>query len=142
VTPLSTRRRSPGNYGLPRRCSCAVEVLREDSLRWCRCLVPQIEKPIRGEVVSQLEHLRVIAPEMLTHAAGQTSALLLQVVGGPTRTGRQRFVEIVDFGALIKEVRFAVDSPLEGAVTSEPVSGARPPQRSGDRPGQARGRGV
>jgi hypothetical protein len=29
--------------------------------------------------------------------------------------GRQRFVEIVDFGALIKEVRFAVDSPLEEA---------------------------
>jgi hypothetical protein len=28
--------------------------------------------------------------------------------------GRQRFVEIVDFGALIEEVRFAVDSPLEG----------------------------
>src|ERR1700674_3413923 len=44
-------------------------------LRRCRCLVPQIEKPIRGEVVSELEHLGVIAPELLTHAAGQTSAL-------------------------------------------------------------------
>jgi hypothetical protein len=42
-----------------------------------RSLAPQIEKPIRGEVVSELEHLRVIAPELLTHAAGQTSAFLL-----------------------------------------------------------------
>src|SRR5438034_7586654 len=33
-----------------------------DRLRRCRCLAPQIEKPIRGEVVSELEHLRVIAP--------------------------------------------------------------------------------
>jgi hypothetical protein len=49
----------------------------------CRCLVPQIEKPIGGEVVSEFEHLRVIAPELLTHAAGQTSAFLLQVVGHP-----------------------------------------------------------
>ena len=52
-------------------------------LRRGRCLVPQIEKPIRGEVVSELEHLRVIAPELLTHAAGQTSAFLLQLVGHP-----------------------------------------------------------
>src|SRR5258707_12774659 len=48
-----------------------------DRLRRCRCLVPQIEKPICGEVVSELEHLRVIAPELLTHAAGQTSASFL-----------------------------------------------------------------
>src|SRR6266851_9748085 len=41
-----------------------------DRLRRCRCLAPQIEKPIRGEVVSELEHLRVIAPELLTHPAG------------------------------------------------------------------------
>src|SRR6266404_6348863 len=40
-------------------------------------------KPIGGEFVSELEHLRVIAPELLTHAAGQTSAFLLQVVGHP-----------------------------------------------------------
>src|SRR5882672_7672350 len=46
-------------------------------------VAPQIEKPIRGEVVSELEHLRVIAPELLTHAAGQTSAFLLQLVGHP-----------------------------------------------------------
>src|SRR6266404_5850878 len=52
-------------------------------LRRGRRLVPQIEKPIRGEVVSELEHLRVIAPELLTHAAGQTSAFLLQLVGHP-----------------------------------------------------------
>jgi hypothetical protein len=45
--------------------------------------VPQIEKPIGGEVVSELEHLRVIAPELLTHAPGQTIAFLLQVVGHP-----------------------------------------------------------
>jgi len=30
------------------------------------------------------------------------------------------------FGAPIEEVRFAADSPLEEAVTSEPVSGKRP----------------
>src|SRR6266446_971838 len=54
-----------------------------DRLRRCRCLVPQIEKPIGGEVVRELEHLRVIAPELLTHPAGQTSALLLQIVDHP-----------------------------------------------------------
>src|ERR1700730_17115587 len=53
------------------------------ALARCRCLAPQIEKPIGGEVVSELEHLRVIAPELLTHAAGQTSAFLLQIVGHP-----------------------------------------------------------
>src|SRR6202158_3331638 len=54
-----------------------------DRFRRCRCLAPQIEKPIRGEVVSELEHLRVIAPQLLTHAAGQTRAFLLQGVGHP-----------------------------------------------------------
>src|SRR6266436_5408762 len=54
-----------------------------DRLRRCRCLVPQIEKPIGGEVVSELDHLGVIAPQLLTHAAGQTSAFLLQIVGHP-----------------------------------------------------------
>jgi hypothetical protein len=34
---------------------------------------------------------------------------------GPTRTGPVAFRRIVDFGALIEEVRFAEDSPLEGA---------------------------
>jgi hypothetical protein len=48
-----------------------------DRLCWCRYLAPQIEKPIGGEVVSELEHLRVVAPELLTHTAGQTSAFLL-----------------------------------------------------------------
>ena len=43
-------------------------------------MAPQIEKPVGGEVVRELEHLRVIAPELLTHAAGQTGAFLLQVV--------------------------------------------------------------
>jgi hypothetical protein len=33
---------------------------------------------------------------------------------GPTRTGPVAFRRIVDFGALIEEVRFAEDSPLEG----------------------------
>jgi hypothetical protein len=51
-----------------------------DRPRRCRCLAPQIEKPIRREVVRKLEHLRVIAPELLTQAAGQTTAFLLQVV--------------------------------------------------------------
>jgi hypothetical protein len=32
---------------------------------------------------------------------------------GPTRTGPVAFRRIVDFGALIEEVRFAEDSPLE-----------------------------
>src|SRR5947208_11372220 len=36
-----------------------------------------------AEVVSELEHLRVIAPQLLTHPAGQTSAFLLQIVGHP-----------------------------------------------------------
>src|SRR5438128_6990395 len=54
-----------------------------DRLRRGRCQVPQIKKPIRGEVVSELDHLRVIAPQLLTHAAGQTRALLLQLVGHP-----------------------------------------------------------
>jgi hypothetical protein len=48
-----------------------------DRLRRGRRLAPQIEKPIGGEVVRELDHLRVIAPELLTHAAGQTSAFLL-----------------------------------------------------------------
>ena len=54
-----------------------------DRLRRCRCVAPQIEKPIRSEVVRELEHLRVIAPQLLTHPAGQTSAFLLQIVGHP-----------------------------------------------------------
>jgi hypothetical protein len=43
--------------------------------------------------------------------------------------GRQRFVEIVDFGALIEEVRFAADSPLEGAGFEPSV----PRERDGPR---------
>src|SRR5712664_1503128 len=72
-----------------RRRRCAFDkpldggLTQPDRLRRCRCLVPQIEKPICGEVVSELEHLRVIAPELLTHAAGQPSAPLLQLVGHP-----------------------------------------------------------
>jgi hypothetical protein len=41
---------------------------------------------------------------------------------GPAAFRRNRF-----FGALIEEVRFAVDSPLEEAVSSEPVSEAKFP---------------
>src|SRR6202022_4803891 len=71
-----------------RRRRCALKPLdggltQPGRLRRGRCLAPQIEKPIRGEVVSELEHLRVIAPELLTHAAGQTTAFLLQLVGHP-----------------------------------------------------------
>src|ERR1700737_3487451 len=80
-------RRTLGACQRRRRCALAnrsMVVSRSRArLRRGRCLVPQIEKPIRGEVVSELEHLRVIAPELLTHAAGQQSAFLLQLVGHP-----------------------------------------------------------
>jgi hypothetical protein len=42
--------------------------------------VPQIEKPAGGTVLGNFKHLRVIPPQLLAHAIGQTTALLLQVV--------------------------------------------------------------
>src|ERR1700732_484675 len=77
-------RRTSGACQRRRRCALtnrSMVVTQPGRLRRGRCLVPQIEKPIRGEVVSELEHLRVIAPELLTHPAGQARAFLLQVVG-------------------------------------------------------------
>src|SRR5437016_1135944 len=37
----------------------------------CRCNSPKLEKPRRGEVVGQLLHLRIIPPELMTHAVTQ-----------------------------------------------------------------------
>src|SRR5882724_9380923 len=80
-------RRTSGACQRLRRCALTNPLdgglTQPGRLRRGRCLVPQIEKPVGGEVVSELEHLRVIAPELLTHAAGQTSALVLQLVGQP-----------------------------------------------------------
>jgi hypothetical protein len=58
-----------------------------------------------------------------TLVGGVEQSLLVQDPASPGGAG----------APLIEKVRFAEDSPLEEAVSSEPVSGARPPWRSGDR---------
>ena len=52
-------------------------------LRRGRRLAPQVEKPRRREVVAEGQHLRVITPQLLAHAVGQTTALALQILGHP-----------------------------------------------------------
>ncbi len=47
-------------------------------LRRARRLVPQIEKPLGRQVVGELQHLRVIAPQLLAHTVGQTAAFALR----------------------------------------------------------------
>jgi len=52
-----------------------------DGLGGCRRQYPQIEEPIGGEIVTQFERLRIIAPELLADAVGKPVALLAQVLG-------------------------------------------------------------
>jgi hypothetical protein len=40
---------------------------------------PELEKPRRGKVVGELLHLRIIPPELLTHAVAQPALFLLQL---------------------------------------------------------------
>jgi hypothetical protein len=47
----------------------------------CRRSTPQIEQPFGGKIIGAGEHLRVIAPQLLVHALGQTTALLPQILG-------------------------------------------------------------
>ena len=51
------------------------------NLGGCRRQRPQIEEPIDGEIVTEFERLRIIAPGLLADAVGQPVAFLLQVLG-------------------------------------------------------------
>lgn len=54
---------------------------RAGSLGGCRRQCPQIEEPLGGEIVTEFERLRIIAPELLADAVGEPVAFLLQVLG-------------------------------------------------------------
>jgi len=84
------------------------------------------EKPIGGEVVSELENLRVIAPELLTHAAGQTSSLLLQLVGHPRPLAQLHNYWLVATGSRRKAKNPASATPIVSNVvaTGRPMNGA------------------
>jgi hypothetical protein len=43
--------------------------------------VPELQDPLGGDVVGQLEQLGEVAPELLAHAVGQAHALALQLLG-------------------------------------------------------------
>src|ERR1700747_1510682 len=43
-------------------------------------LAPQVQETIGGKIVAQLERLRIITPELLSHPVAEAIALLLQVV--------------------------------------------------------------
>src|SRR6516165_3869400 len=50
------------------------------SLLWCRYCLEQIEKPVRTDVVGKLQHLWIIAPELVPEAIGETAVLNLELL--------------------------------------------------------------
>ena len=42
-----------------------------------RCHGPELQDPLGGKVIGELEQLRVVAPQLLADAVGQAHALLL-----------------------------------------------------------------
>jgi hypothetical protein len=70
--------------------------------------------------VGKLEHLRVIAPQLLAHAVGQTIALVLQVVGDPRPLAQLGKGGLVPTGrpgpASLKAGRFTTALRVQGGV--------------------------
>jgi hypothetical protein len=55
---------------------------------WCRSPEPKIKKPSGGDIISELQHLGVIPPELLMEAIAQPNPFLLQLLG-KARPGSQ-----------------------------------------------------
>jgi len=70
-----------------RRMRCCLATVRSSTyvagalLLGVRCEGPKLEKPSRSEVVGELQHLRVIPPELMMHAVGQPNSFFLQFLG-------------------------------------------------------------
>jgi hypothetical protein len=52
-------------------------------LCWCRRQGPDIEKPVGSYIIGELEHLRIIAPELVVQAIAEPHPFLLEFFGKP-----------------------------------------------------------
>ena len=57
---------------------------------------PQLEQPVGPQVAGEFQHLRIVPPQLLANAIGQSAALALQIVGHPRPLAQLDDERIVD----------------------------------------------
>ena len=78
--------------------------------------LPQFEEPCLGEIAFHGQNLRVVAPELLTHAVYQPGPLGGEIVGDAGPFARRSAEDLAPFRALENAVRDAAQEPSRGSA--------------------------